>query len=84
MFACLFVLFFPDSKTYLNGKLKSDTHYAVFQRSFDNYGSYDSEKFIFFKTKKSFLLVTVVVVVVVVVIIAAVLIAAAVYFYKGE
>ena len=70
------------SKEYLNGKLEANTHYAVFQRSFDDYGSYDSEKFIFFKTKKSFPLVTVVVIVVVIV--AAVLVAIAIYFYKGE
>ncbi|XP_078369293.1 cubilin-like [Oculina patagonica] len=67
------------SKIYLNGELESNTNYAVFQRSFDDYGSYDTEKFIFFKTKKSFPLVTVIVIVLVVVLVAAVLIAFAVY-----
>ncbi|KAL9973059.1 hypothetical protein ACROYT_G019468 [Oculina patagonica] len=68
------------SKKYLNGELESNTHYAVFQRSFDDYGSYDSEKFIRFKTEKSFptVIVVVVVVVVVVVIIG---VGVGIYFY---
>ena len=76
----MFVFSIADSKKYLNGKLESNTRYAVFQRSFDDYGSYDSERFIFFKTKKSFPLVTVTVIVLVVVIVAAVLIAIALHF----
>ena len=39
------------STKYLNGELESRKWYAVFQRSFDGYGSYDSEEFIRFKTK---------------------------------
>ena len=69
------------SKRYLNGELESNTHYAVFQRSFDDYGSYDSEKFIFFKTKKSSLPAELIVVVVLVVVIAVALIATAVYCF---
>ena len=70
--------FLGGSKKYFNGELESNTHYAAFQRSFDEDGSYDSEKFVRFKTKKSFPLVTVIVVVVVVVIVVAILVALAV------
>ena len=81
------------SKTYCNGELEPSTHYAVFQRSFDGYGSYDSEKFIRFTTKKfikkfpekftkkSFPLLTVFVVVVVVLIVL-VLAGVVVYIYS--
>ena len=69
------------AKEYLNGELESNTHCAVFQRSFGDYGSYESEKFIRFQTKKSFPMVTVIVVVVVVVIVL-VLVGVGVYFYS--
>ena len=67
--------FITDSKEYHNGELESNTHYAVFQRSFDDYGAYDSEKFLRFKTKKSFPVVTVIVVVVVILIVVLVAVA---------
>ena len=76
--------FMAGSKEYHNGELESNTHYAVFQRSLDDYGPYDSEKFLRFKTKKSFPLVIVIVVVVVVVILAVVLVAVAVYLFRGK
>lgn len=41
------------SREYYNGELKEGANYAVFQRSFDEYGSYESENFIHFTTKKS-------------------------------
>ena len=36
---------------YLNGKLESNTEYAVFQRSFDEDGGYENQGFVQFTTK---------------------------------
>ena len=70
--------FMAGSREYHNGKLESNTYYAVFQRSFDHYGSYSSEEFLRFKTKKSFPFVTVIVPVVVILVVIPV--AVRVYF----
>ena len=53
--------------SYLNGKLKANTRYAVFQRSFDEDGYYENEGFFQFTTKAKFpkAIVSVVVVLVV-------------------
>ena len=47
-FSLCFLLAFPK---YLNGKLKSNTDYAVFQRSFDEDGGYENQGFTQFTTK---------------------------------
>ena len=72
-----------SKKEYFNGELESNSYYAAFQRSFDGYGYYDTEKFVPFKTEKSFPVVTVVVVVVVVIVVLF-LVALAVYFFFGK
>ncbi len=48
VFSCLLLAFIA----YLNGKLDENTKYAVFQRSFDQYGNYENEGFLKFTTKK--------------------------------
>ncbi|XP_073259128.1 receptor-type tyrosine-protein phosphatase delta-like [Porites lutea] len=42
----------PSDIKYLNGKLKENTEYAVFQRSFDQDENYENEGLIQFTTKK--------------------------------
>ncbi|KAJ7357701.1 hypothetical protein OS493_023835 [Desmophyllum pertusum] len=72
------------SKKYLNGELDSGTNYAVFQRSFDAYRSYDSGSFIRFKTKKGFPWLTVLLVVILIVVLALALIAFACWLVKKK
>ncbi|KAJ7357696.1 hypothetical protein OS493_023829 [Desmophyllum pertusum] len=72
------------SKKYLNGELDSGTNYAVFQRSFDAYRSYDSGSFIRFKTKKGFPWLTVLLVVILVVVLALALIAFACWLVRKK
>ncbi|KAJ7369297.1 hypothetical protein OS493_039929, partial [Desmophyllum pertusum] len=71
-------------KKYLNGELDSGTNYAVFQRSFDAYRSYDSGSFIRFKTKKGFPWLTVLLVVILVVVLALALIALACWLARKK
>ena len=52
-FFIIFLYHMTGSREYYNGELKEGANYAVFQRSFDDYGSYESENFIHFTTKKS-------------------------------
>ena len=49
----IFLYHMTGSREYYNGELKEGANYAVFQRSFDEYGSYETENFIHFTTKKS-------------------------------
>lgn len=52
-FLIIFLYHTIGSRGYYNGELQEGENYAVFQRSFDEYGSYESENFIHFTTKKS-------------------------------
>ena len=74
----IFILFLAEIK-YLNGKLDDDTKYAVFQRSFDKDGDYESEGFIQFETKAK--PSTAIIVLVVVGALALLLLAAAMIFW---
>ena len=71
-----------EPKKYYNGELNDGTNYAVFQRSFDSYGSYESEDVIRFTTKKSFPTTIVVVSVVVGVVAFVILVVVVVLGYR--
>ena len=71
MFLPIFILSAPTK--YLNGKLKEDTDYAVFQRSFSKNNNYEDEGFIRFKTDTSSNTVLIVAIVVSLLVVVAVI-----------